>query len=591
MAAAQTIESQDLNLGKLFDDFYLVPNYQREYVWEDAQVEQLFSDVYAEFSTDGGDSEYFIGSIVVCPSSGGVLEVIDGQQRMTTAYLFLCVLRDHFQRLKADPIQPLAPQIAASDIDRDGNDIFRYRIDLQYEDSGEILNKIAQGTLNLDEIEETTRSIANIKNAYLVIDSFLQREFDSNINALRKFYSYFIKNVKLIRIRTQSVAHALKIFETINDRGKGLDSMDLLKNLMFMQASQEQFEKLKGKWKQLVDALYGANEKPLRFLRYFIFAEYGVDRLREDKIYEWLVENENKCGYRANPIAFVNELIEAVNAYVNFIEGKDAHGKPNRYLKNISYLSGAARQHVILLLAARRLSVEMFSELCRNVENLFFTFIITRENTREFERKFAQWTTQIRGIKDNGTFQSFLDERLKPAQGALSSRFELAFAGLSATSIQRYRMRYVLGKLTQYVDERAYGEASVGDLSIYMSKKVHVEHVLPESMNATVLLEFDRPEIANEYVQRLGNLTLAEDAINTSLGNKPYSEKRGVYTNSKFLLTKSISGKIKVGTKTAIDRAVSDLESFDTWTTSSISDRQAALTKLAFDVWEVSARS
>ena len=44
-------------------------------------------------------------------------------------------------------------------------------------------------------------------------------------------------SLELIQIKTRSVAHALKIFETINDRGKGLDAMDLLKNLMFMQVS------------------------------------------------------------------------------------------------------------------------------------------------------------------------------------------------------------------------------------------------------------------------------------------------------------------------------------------------------------------
>ena len=340
MTTVQTIDSENLSLGKLFDDFYVVPDYQREYVWEDREVEQLLYDTHTEFtSVDGGaSSEYFIGSLVVYLRPDQVFELIDGQQRMTTTYLFLCLLRDYLKSKGALPIQSLAPQIEASDIDPEGNDIFRYRVELQYEDSGDILKAIAQGITDLDAYPKT-RSIENIKNACQLINSFFQREFGDDIPGLRKFYSFFSKNVKLIRIKTQSVAHALKIFETINDRGKGLDSMDLLKNLMFMHAKEPDFDKLKKKWKHLVDTLFKVREKPLRFLRYLIFARYDVDRLREEEIYSWFVDNEKKCGYRSKPLAFVEELLDASKAYANFLTGRDAQGTPNRYLDNLRYLS------------------------------------------------------------------------------------------------------------------------------------------------------------------------------------------------------------------------------------------------------------
>ena len=49
------------------------------------------ADIYSEFSANHNvaDHEYFIGSIVVCPSQDDVLELIDGQQRLTTTYIFL----------------------------------------------------------------------------------------------------------------------------------------------------------------------------------------------------------------------------------------------------------------------------------------------------------------------------------------------------------------------------------------------------------------------------------------------------------------------------------------------------------------------
>ena len=295
----QAIQSQDINVAAVFQAFYLVPDYQREYVWETEQVEQLLNDINTELANDPATPpEYFIGSIVVCPGSDSVLELIDGQQRMTTLFLTLCAIRDRFKEFGEQPSGALNPQIAATSTDAAGRDHFLYRLDLQYEDSGDILKHIAEGTLNRAD-DESTRSIANIRNAYTVTLAFLQGFKDAG--ALRTFYGYLTNKVKLIRIQTKDVANALKIFETINDRGVGLDSMDLLKNLLFMKASRDDFEKLKDDWKQLQDTIFSMHEKPLRFLRYFIFSRYDVDVLREDEIYGWFAKNKEICGLCRRP--------------------------------------------------------------------------------------------------------------------------------------------------------------------------------------------------------------------------------------------------------------------------------------------------
>jgi uncharacterized protein with ParB-like and HNH nuclease domain len=590
MTGIQTIESHDISLGKLFDDFYIVPDYQREYVWGEEEVIQLLEDVHTEYASSQaqGSSEYFIGSIVVCARPDRVLELIDGQQRMTTTYLFLCAVRDHLQQQGVQAISQLSSQIAASDIDESGNDIFRYRLDLQYEDSGRVMEAVAEGKGGLEAVPNTTLSIENIKGAYATIQSFLEEKFGADIAELRRFYSFFTRNVKLIRIKTQSVAHALKIFETINDRGKGLDSMDLLKNLLFMHARAGDFERLKEKWKELVDVLYGAGQKPLRFLRYFIFASYDVDRLKEEEIYTWFVQHEELCNYKRQPIAFAEQLLAAARAYVRFLKGHDPWGQPNRYLENMRYLSGSARQHLILLLGARHLPADLFVELCRHVENLFFCYIITRENTREFERLFAQWTVDLRKVTTQQELEQFLAERFEPAKQSLSQRFDLTFQGLSANAIQKYRMRYVLAKLTQYVNEQGFGTTgAASSLGTFINSQVEVEHILPQSPKVDVLAEFDQPGAVKAHIPRLGNLTLVEKSINASLGNKPFSKKRPVYTHSQFLLTKSIGERVVIGANTAIDRAVRKLEPAEEWTTEAISKRQTVLGTLARRVWDM----
>ncbi|MCZ0942568.1 MAG: DUF262 domain-containing protein [Gammaproteobacteria bacterium] len=235
----QTIQSQDINVDNVFKSFYAVPDYQREYVWETEQIEQFLGDINGELADEAATApEYFIGSIVVCPSPSddGVMELIDGQQRMTTLFLSLCAIRDRFKDLEEKPPGALKPQIAAISTDLHGQDQFRYRLDLQYEDSGDVLEKI--GAEEWDGlVKRRTRSVSNIANAYEVVGEFLRSEFGNDIKRLKSFYGYLNHKVKLIRIETQDVAKALKVFETINDRGVGLDSMDLLKNLLFMNTS------------------------------------------------------------------------------------------------------------------------------------------------------------------------------------------------------------------------------------------------------------------------------------------------------------------------------------------------------------------
>lgn len=586
----ETIKSEDITLGKLFEDFYLVPDYQREYVWEDEQIADLLNDIYSEFEANHNvaDHEYFIGSIVVCPADNDLLELIDGQQRLTTTYIFLCAVRDHLEDKGQAVIAELPKLIRDAHTDNAGDDVMSYRLVLQYEDSADVLTRIADEDRELAGLPQTT-SIENIRNAYAQIRQFLEGSFGTDSQSLRKFYRFFTNNVKLISIRTRSRAHALKIFETINARGKGLDSMDLLKNLLFMRARPNEFAALKTRWKDLVDTLHGAGEKPLRFLRYFIHANYSVDALvREEGIYEWFVANEAQCGYSEAPLRFADSLLSAARCYRNYLESKDSAGSANRYLQNIAEVSRSGRQHFILLLAARHASAPVFLELCRHIENLVFVYAITGANTREFERKFAAWAGEIRAITTSEELNAFVTNGFFSEKKDMALRFHQALIAVDARRLQKYRLKYVLAKLTQYVNEQAYGAQT--PLSHYTNSAVHIEHILPQSPSEAALeefQEFDAVVDVGEYVQRLGNLALAEQPINIHLGNRPYSEKKEVYPQSQFLLTQAISRKPQLGANTSVDRAVKELEPYEDWCPTAVESRQAALTKLARTVWDV----
>lgn len=587
----QTIQSQDIKVADVFQAFYVVPDYQREYVWEGEQVEQLLADINAELASSEPSKapEYFIGSIVVCPGADGVFDLIDGQQRMTTLFVTLCSIRDRLRQLGHEPSGALGPQIAATYADAAGIDQFRYRLELQYEDSGDVLVRIAKG--EADQVSGSTRSIANILNAYQTAQAFFRREFGDDHAKLRVYYGYLTNKVKLIRIQTEDVAKALKIFETINDRGIGLDAMDLLKNLLFMKASRGQFEQLKRIWKEMQDTIYGMGEKPLRFLRYFIFSRYDVDQLREDEIYGWFAKNEKLCGYSTSPIAFARELLEAAQAYQRFLNGSDHRGTKSRFLENLQLLGGkAARQHLILLLAGRHLPGLLFDRLAMEVENLFFVYVITREATREFERSFARWAALLRAASDEKGLKTFVEQSFEPAKLALSERFDDAFRRLDADSVQQYRLRYILAKLTQFVDLQGFGETEGTKwLSRYTSGGFEIEHVYPQNPSADAAGEFGPTTDAN-VCNRIGNLLLVEKSINASLGNRPFSKKRSVYRQSQLLLTRALAERPKIGANTKIDAAVARIEPFEFWNEESLAKRQELLRSLARSIWNVPSK-
>ena len=590
MSSTFRIEANDLTISTIYRDFYTVPDFQREYVWEDKDVEKLLQDVLDEFYDEKGriqeGPEYFLGSIVVCKNEEGTFQLIDGQQRMTTIYLVLCAARDVLVEVESSAPQWLDKQISDVYADpRTGGDIRQLRLTLQYEDSNGILDHVAKGNGPIDRpFEENTESVRRICGAYHTIRDRYRIDLHNNPDEIKKFLVAFTSRIKLIRIVTPSLANALKVFETINDRGVGLNAMDLLKNRLFMQISSRDYSTLKKQWKTLVDTLDGCQEKqPLRFLRYYIMAHHRIRRIREDEIYEWFINHTDECRINADPLGFANTLIECAKAYANFLKSKNITGEENRYLQNIALLGRALRQHYILLLAARNFKRQLFDRLCEGIENLLFCYIIARERPQSYERKFAQWSENLRVVNNEANLNEFMRDYFYPDMHRLRNEFDFRFKELD--SIDKYLIRYILAKLSQSVEEAAWGNPTYTRLDHYIAKEVELEHILPQSPpdnNA-----FDRPEHYGLYVKKLGNLTLLEKTINSSIRNLPYSRKCQGYRQSSFLLTKSLVERPQVGVDTRLNRAVEGLKQFTEWNTRAIDERQKMLLQLARAIWSI----
>ncbi len=604
------IENHKYSIEEAFREcFYIVPDYQREYVWTDKEVHQLLEDIGEQIDA-GTTREYFIGTVLVSPTDQkNHYEVIDGQQRLTTFFLLLCALKHLFQ---GEPQrQTVSGLISTSYTDSDGETRTSLKLEPRYENAGEVITKLVE----LDADPQTVRagiqsagiasfgSLENLVNAYSTLYRYLKDNYDSAAK-LKKYWGYLANNVVFIQISTD-VSSALKIFETINERGVGLNPMDLLKNLLFTQVKQAQFTQLKDEWKKITKPLEREKEKPLRFLRYFLMANYVIKNergdavVREDEIYDWFVDKDNAalCDYANKPFEFVRKVIRNVEHYLAFSNGLGNDGKPSLAMDSLKRLAGGAFSlHYVLLLAAANFPKPLFEHFVAQLESFLFYYIFTKTPTKDLERSFSQWADELRAIaaatdpvKQKVQLNAFIADRFDTNMAGKSQELVDALRRFTLYSMQQYRTRYLLARLTQHVEMAFSGLKMPGSLEPFT--KLEIEHILPDNPKEELRGKWGAENPGAGYddcKNRLGNLTLLEKPINIVAGNDFYSAKRAEYRKSGNYLTRSLVELASVGQNTSISRINEKLKAFPAWNAKAVEERHGLLITLVQDVWKTS---
>lgn len=603
------IENNKYTVEEAFRNcFYIVPDYQREYVWQDKEVLLLLDDIDEQVGST--TSEYFIGTVLVAPMEGqrNHFEVIDGQQRLTTFFLMLCALRSH---LKGEEHHSLIGEILTTRHTTLAGDIeTRLKLEPRYENAGELVGLIARTDAGPDETRAAVQasgippfgSLDNLINAYALLYRSLGEKYPTPKD-LRKFWGYLASNVVFIQI-SADVSNALKIFETINERGVGLNPMDLLKNLLFTQVPQSEFTRLKDEWKRITAPLEKHREKPLRFLRYFIMANYRFEMrrsegndsvVREDEIYSWFTTKENGeiCGYRDRPFEFVRKIVRNVEHYLQFREGKDNEGNPSTAMAELRTMTGAAFSlHYVLLLAACPFPATLFNHFVQQLESYLFYYIFTKTPTKQLEMDFSVWADELRGIaaevdptEQKRQLNAFVQAKFVRGMKRLEDRLEDALRRYSLTSMQKYRSNYLLAKITRHVEAAFQGTPQ----QLTSFTVLQIEHILPNNPSPEFRTNFEQahPETTYEdQKNRLGNLTMLERPHNIVAGNDFYATKRETYRQSGNYLTRSLVQLADVGHNTSVTRINEKLRSFDDWTVESIDQRREMLHGLIRDIWK-----
>lgn len=185
---------------------YVIPVYQRNYVWEEDEITALIKDVYDSFHKEQKPI-YFIGTLVTYKREDSVYEVIDGQQRLTTIYIILKAL---YNILKA-----------FGKASRVG--IFRNKLTYG-------ARKVSASTIQkLDDYPDLGDVVDHgIRNGYKFADKAIKAIV--SVSELEEFEQYFLQNVHIIHYRVPKDVDLNHYFEVMNSRGEQLEKHEIVKS-------------------------------------------------------------------------------------------------------------------------------------------------------------------------------------------------------------------------------------------------------------------------------------------------------------------------------------------------------------------------
>lgn len=245
-------KSVKLLLGDNKADF-LIPDYQRPYAWEEKECQTLWDDIFAFAFPDNDSSkfdrqndEYFLGPIVTFLNDNKQQEIIDGQQRLTTLMLLLRAFHARYGKMQ-DPLSVTTRKNIEQCIwktDEFENPDFN---SLKLE--SEVATDDAKQELK--DILRTGSAPENLKSQYAQNYRFFQKKIDQFLEEYPSYFAHLptriLNNCILLPIEAESQDTALRIFSTLNDRGKPLSDSDIFKAQFYKYYSQ------KGKKKEFID--------------------------------------------------------------------------------------------------------------------------------------------------------------------------------------------------------------------------------------------------------------------------------------------------------------------------------------------------
>ena len=234
-------------IGTLFqsESFFIIPKYQRKYVWKDSKIQDLWNDIRFNI-LEAGNTSYFLGSFIFQKGiTANQSIVIDGQQRLTSILILLSIICAKFRHLKDDfNVKQTAKYCVLGDtktkrelprISNDDLPIINYIVQFCYVESNfEHLE---------DYLDSIKHKITSNDKQILFCYNFYNDKINQGLHEIKlnkKKINYLeqlrdsILQVSSIEISVEDPKTASLVFETINARGQELETHELIKNYLFM---------------------------------------------------------------------------------------------------------------------------------------------------------------------------------------------------------------------------------------------------------------------------------------------------------------------------------------------------------------------
>lgn len=566
---------------------FVVPEYQRAFAWEEKQLNEFFYDIYYQAT----NQKYFYGTILLNEKDDdddddfSILEIVDGQQRITTLIIFIKTILTHIK-----------------EIDPKYNINLKEEIFIKYHSVYKLIvnkydNEFFQTyILNPDRNDPIidTPSQRRLFFAKSYFKTLIKKE-NVNVDKCLEMMKIIEKAEVLIYSVTNS-AEATLIFETTNDRGKKLTNLEKLKSFMMYKCFLANNKISENIIKNLYDR-FGKIYQIIENLKE-LFEQHNINFVDEDTIcryhfigyYKWAKKSDyqNDLDVLKNHINELlkkhkpKETIQFIDDYsislLKFFDGfKSMLNTSDTSLQEIFYLEKVAVFYPILT----KIYIRDTSKNKEHFRNI--TKILTHFSFRILSLKFKR--TNDVDMFLNGAARDFddkfrglkleLEERIREAAPLKKFKNKL-FSSSFYEDYSAATKNYFFWKYENYLRENkpAMPPIPIEVLSIEDEKlKPSIEHITSIAEEWSEKLEKKEIEHFNEiYLNSIGNLVLDSKSSNSAKGKKKWKIKNDEYY-SKTPLKSQLELKEFLTTKKS-------------WGAESINKRKESLTEFIESVFQ-----
>lgn len=549
---------------------FLIPAYQRRYAWGQRQQRELFDDLRLLTSGD----THLLGTVLFLSDTHkpGInqLELVDGQQRVTTITILMRVLARRFeQELKEKTAQKIAELLQCEGVDEQ----VMPKLQLGDLDHGDYVRIMDGG--DISEVENDCLS-----GAY---EDFTEWVGQLSVDELNAFFHKLMNSASIIRLDVGAAKDAYKLFETINNRGLRLKPTDIIKNFLLGHASSlpaGTLDKVKDDWRKLIVALDGLDSDDFfrqwlagklhrkvtktklvaDFKAYYLrhvqeaesMTEFMSSTIKDDEDEEdsedvAITGEEDEATEASAKIkkvkltAFAKALRQSAELYAELLWHSTESTKVNRHIANLWRIKAfQAFTWLLDMFGRENLDEKAQIRLLKALEAFMMRRHICEKRSNELETIFAGLT----GIAEEGYEKAVLE--ILRDNTPDDEEFESSFASFPFVPAVIDRARYAL----EMFEYQAIGHKN--EYYLADPDELELEHIIPKAADkASTKKDFgDWPSYLGEgwkakhtkMLHRIGNMTLLADELNVVASNNPFLAKRKEYAKSNIQLTKDLVG-------------------------------------------------